>query len=275
MPGTKSATDLKAIAEAFGSNVAPMLLKGGQGITFRAGVIVIKPADSIEEAAWLAMTFSQLQDTAEIRTPKPVPSINGNWIENGYVAWTYVEGKARAGADPDKSMACDAYHRLVSHIPKPDFLATRIDPWSVADRKAWGEEHPDYGHAFTPLYRDMLSSLKEISLPNQIIHGDFNGNVLLADKLPPAVIDFSPYWRPAAFAQAVILIDTAAWDKSATASGLLDVFGSTAHIEQLTLRATLRRIFEQFEQVRMRGLNAADGLQVAERYQSAYLRLFG
>ena len=275
MPGAESATDLTAISEAFGSSDTPELLKGGQRTTFRAGPIVMKPADSIEEAAWLAETFSRLQDTAEIRIPKPVVSLNGNWIEHGYVAWSYVEGKARAGVYPEKSKACDAYHRLVSHLAKPEFLVARDDPWSVADRKVWGDEKIDYGSEFSRLYLDLLPCLNDLWLPSQIIHGDFNGNVLFVDRLPPAVIDFSPYWRPAAFAQAVVLIDAAVWDKNATVPELLEVFSPTDQIVQLTLRATLRRMFEQFEQVRTRRLNAADASQVAKRYRSAYLRLFG
>jgi hypothetical protein len=73
----------------------------------------------------------------------------------------------------------------------------------------------------------------------------------------------------------VILIDAAALDESATASELLSVFGSIDHIEQLTLRAALRRIFEQFEHIRMRGVDKAKAVRVAESYRAAYRRLFG
>jgi uncharacterized protein (TIGR02569 family) len=275
MLGKKSATALKAIAEAFGSNDAPVPLKGGQGTTFRAGTIVIKPTDSIEEAVWLASTFGAIPAAAEIRIPKPVLSAHGNWIEDGFVAWSFTEGEPKTGAYREKSDACGAYHRLVRHVARPDFIGTRVDPWSTADRKAWGEEQIDYESGFAHLFRDMLSSLEDLSLPNQIIHGDFSGNVLFADGLPPAVIDFSPYWRPAGFAQSVILIDAVALDEAATDSELLNVFGSIEHIEQLTLRAALRRIFEQFEHIRMRGANKTEALRVAESYRAAYMRLFG
>jgi len=274
MLGTKSATNLKVIAEAFGSNDTPVLLKGGQGTTFRAGTIVIKPADGIEEAAWLATTFDGIPASAEIRIPKPVLSVHGNWIEDRFVAWSFIEGEPSASAYREKSDACDAYHRLVRRIAKPDFIGTRTDPWSVTDRKAWGEERIDYKSGFAHLYRDLLSSLEDLSLPNQIIHGDFSGNVLFASELPPAVIDFSPYWRPAGFSQAVILIDGAALDENATSSELLNVFGSIEHIEQLTLRAALRRMFEQFEHNRMQRANKTEALQVAESYRAACKRLF-
>jgi len=32
--------------------------------------------------------------------------------------------------------------------------------------------------------------------PSQLIHSDLGGNVLFHDQLPPAIIDFSAYWRP-------------------------------------------------------------------------------
>ena len=31
---------------------------------------------------------------------------------------------------------------------------------------------------------------------SQLIHGDLTENILFAEGLSPAVIDFSPYWRP-------------------------------------------------------------------------------
>ena len=46
----------------------------------------------------------------------------------------------------------------------------------------------------------------------QVIHGDLTGNVLFADKLPPAIIDLSPYWRPAMFASAIVVADALVWE---------------------------------------------------------------
>ena len=45
----------------------------------------------------------------------------------------------------------------------------------------------------------------------QIIHGDFGGNVLFHDTLPPCIIDFSPNIAPAKMAEAVIVSDAIAW----------------------------------------------------------------
>ena len=73
-----------------------------------------------------------------------------------------------------------------------------------------------------------------------MIHGDLTGNVLFADPLPPAVIDLALYWRPAAYARAIVVADALAWegatpdDLAAATSG--DGFG------QFLARALLARI---------------------------------
>lgn len=46
---------------------------------------------------------------------------------------------------------------------------------------------------------------------SQLIHGDLSGNVLFAPGLPPAIIDFSPYWRPPGFAYAIAAVDGVLW----------------------------------------------------------------
>ncbi len=44
-----------------------------------------------------------------------------------------------------------------------------------------------------------------------MIHGNFTGNVLFDPGNLPAAIDFSPYWRPALYADAIILGDGLLW----------------------------------------------------------------
>jgi hypothetical protein len=45
-----------------------------------------------------------------------------------------------------------------------------------------------------------------------LIHGDLTGNVLFHDELPPAIIDFTPYWRPLEFQSAVVVADALVWE---------------------------------------------------------------
>jgi hypothetical protein len=63
--------------------------------------------------------------------------------------------------------------------------------------------------------------------------------VLYDDALPPAIIDFSPYWRPVPFAAAVVVADALVW-QGADAS----VLAAVRHIGnfgQYLLRALIYR----------------------------------
>ncbi len=266
---------IQVIANRFGSDQPAICLRGGQGSTFRSGSIIIKQADSEVEGVWLAETFQRLASTHEIRVPKPVLSVNGRWIEEGYVAWSFVQGEYFQGGYREKLLACDAYSKLLEGLAKPPFLTTRMNAWSVADRKAWGEESLQYEQEFLQICHGLLIHVETLDLSAQVIHGDFSGNVLFADGLPPAVIDFSPYWRPADFAKAVILMDAAVWDRTVSAKDLSEFFATIENIRQLGLRAALRRIFEQFEHIKMRGRNRLNCLAEATKYQIAFDKLFG
>lgn len=53
----------------------------------------------------------------------------------------------------------------------------------------------------------LLAAVRPVRLPSQLVHGDIAGNVLFAAGQSPAVIDFSPYWRPPGYALAVAAVD--------------------------------------------------------------------
>jgi hypothetical protein len=44
-----------------------------------------------------------------------------------------------------------------------------------------------------------------------LVHGDLLGNALFDDGLPPAIIDWPSYWRPASWAAAVVVADALCW----------------------------------------------------------------
>lgn len=71
------------------------------------------------------------------------------------------------------------------------------------------------------------------------MHGDLTGNVLFADGLAPAIIDFSPYWRPAPFASAVVVADALLWEGAD--ERLLRAFESEPDFAQYLLRALIYR----------------------------------
>jgi len=110
----------------------------------------------------------------------------------------------------------------------------------VADRVAWGEAPPDVGETFRPLVARLVAVLRPVTLESQVIHGDLTGNVLFAANRDPAVIDFSPYFRPAAWALAVVVVDAVAWHGASLA--LADHIDHLRDRDQLIARAALYRL---------------------------------
>ncbi|HXF21676.1 MAG TPA: hypothetical protein VN597_14550, partial [Streptosporangiaceae bacterium] len=95
-----------------------------------------------------------------------------------------------------------------------------------------------------------------------LIHGDLGGNVLFAAGEPPAVIDFSPYWRPAGLALAVAAVDALTWSEADPA--ILDELAGEPELDQLLARAHVGRLVT--EVVFRRGdPDAAAGLETVAR----------
>src|SRR5262245_51505677 len=59
-------------------------------------------------------------------------------------------------------------------------------------------------------------------------------------SLPPAIIDLSPYWRPTAFASAVVAVDALVW--AGADSRVLGVLAGHPDASQHLLRAAIFRV---------------------------------
>jgi uncharacterized protein (TIGR02569 family) len=86
----------------------------------------------------------------------------------------------------------------------------------------------------------LLALLKPIDTESQLIHGDLTGNVLFDEELPPAILDLSPYCRPARFASAVVVADALVWQRADEA--LVHAFDTDAEFPQHLVRALIYRI---------------------------------
>lgn len=207
------------VLAAFGvAATEPELLAGGQGATWRCGDTVLKPAASSAEAAWIANTFEQLRVDG-IRLARPIRSSDGRWVVGGWTAQHFVAGRPD-DRYADILQAADLLHAAIADIPEPNFLRRRDDLYSWADRLAWGEvEDVDgriaEGHA-AQLYARLAAGRVAVSATPQVVHGDMFGNVLFAATAPPAIVDFTPYWRPASWAAAVIVVDAISWGGATT-----------------------------------------------------------
>jgi hypothetical protein len=118
----------------------------------------------------------------------------------------------------------------------------------VADQVAWGERNPENvlasGHGLPAglngQVRRLLAALRPVRAARQLVHGDLGGNVLFAADQPPAVIDFSPYWRPAGLAVSVAAVDALTWYGADPA--ILDELDGEPDIGQLLARAHIGRL---------------------------------
>jgi uncharacterized protein (TIGR02569 family) len=245
------------VLAAFGASAGPVPLPGGQGTTWRAGQIVLKPAGEPRVARWTADLYRALADRPRsgFRVPRPVRSATGDWMAgeqtgSAWVAWQLLPGEPAdwAGVSPCWSRliaASGAFHAALAGRPAPPWLGRDGSPWTVADQVAWGDRDPGSILASAPAplrgqLRRLLAALRPVRLPSQLIHGDLGGNVLFAEGEPPAVIDFSPYWRPAGLALAVAVVDALLWGGADPA--ILGELAGQPELDQLLARALVGRL---------------------------------
>jgi uncharacterized protein (TIGR02569 family) len=229
------------VLAAFAAKGVPVRLEGGEGQSWRVGDVVFKPAGEGEEANWVAEVLAEVIESG-FRVQRPVRASNGAWIVSGWTAWHWVDGAHDLDARWSEVLDVGAaFLQALSGLSMPAFLDRRANPWSVGDRAAWGEALPEViNPAFAGILERLYAFLKPLSLASQVIHGDLTGNILFAPGQPPAVIDFSPYYRPAGFALAVVIVDAIAW--YGATSDLAWRADHLQFLDQLLARAAIYRL---------------------------------
>lgn len=219
-------------------------LPGGAGHAWTDGRLVLKPVGCLAEHDWKCEVYAGWRDEA-VRVPEPVlpqGADGAGWSADGWGAHVFVPGR---DLDLGRELATvkeasDAFHRIVADLPLPGFLDDRDDPWAFGDRVAWEAAEPE-GDAGTLEVIDRLREhLAPVTSPRQVIHGDILPNVLVADGLPPAVIDWPPYVRPVGTANAVAVTDAVTFREAPFA--LLDEWETGEDWNQLLVRALLYRL---------------------------------
>jgi len=251
-----------AILQAFGVDGDPILLGGGEGRSFRVGDAVFKPARDPIEAEWSLQVMAHLasMQTPNFRVPTPLQASNNQCVFEGWTASEFVSGVDKIEGRWEELLDVSrALHEALRDVPKPEFMADRSHIWAKADRVAWGEASIEISSPLRQVFKDLMALRQDVDAKSQVIHGDLTGNVLFEETLPPVVIDFSPYWRPAEFADAIIVAD-----------GLLDhnqsrelvrLNGTSKFCLQMVVRALIFRLVSESELSVVRGIMSEAGVR--------------
>jgi uncharacterized protein (TIGR02569 family) len=234
-----------AAMRAFGVHESALRrLPGGAGHVWTDGRLVLKPVGFVPEHAWVCEVFATWSSD-EVRVPEPVPCRDGadaSWSIEGWGAHVLVSGR---DAEPVRELplikqASDAFHRSVAHLPRPEFMDTRDDPWAFGDRLAWEGAEPVGDAPTLEVIRRLQDALRSVEDRPQVIHGDILPNVLVQPGQPPAVIDWPPYFRPVGTANAVAITDAVTFRDAPLA--MLETWETGEKWNQMLIRALLYRL---------------------------------
>ena len=233
-----SAAPGATVLAAFGSPGDPVAIPGGEGPAWSAGDLVFKRAPGGDEWRWLGEHLPSVREEG-FRLAKPVAALDGRWIVDGWGAVVRLPGAQPTTPRWAEVLALsDRVHLEMRPLPRPAFIDRRTHPWSVGDRVAWDDVASPVPH---DLLDRLLSLRRPVDLASQLIHGDLTGNVLFAEGQPPAVIDPTMYWRPAAYASAIVVGDAVRWHGADAA----ELLAAVAHVDafpQLYVRACVFRL---------------------------------
>lgn len=257
----------KSVLEAFRLEDDLTQLPGGQGESFHCGIAVLKPAHDPVEAEWSAQVFSALVSSGHsgFHVPSPILASNTKYVFQGWTASKFVTGIAGPGERWLKLLETSrAFHAALQSVQNPDFLSHRSHPWAVADRVAWGEANVDVVPELQEVYQLLLQMRQDVNTTSQIVHGDLTCNMLFSDdETYPTVIDFSPFWRPVEYAEAIIIVD-----------GILDHGGGRHLVElggtsfkwlQMLVRSLIFRLVARSELVGVMGGVGKEYIEAFER----------
>ena len=182
------------------------------------------------------------------RLARPLASRRGTWTVQGWEATEWLPGQHQPGRWRDAIAVSEAFHRAVrDHVRERPAAIASGNAWGAGDRVAWREEDSGPLHPLAAATLARLGPLLDepwTGSAAQLIHGDLGlGNILFADGqgLPPAVLDVSPYWRPAGFALAVLVADALAWEGAPPGLGS-DFLARPGQQRQLLARAIAYRV---------------------------------
>lgn len=235
---------------AFGLTGEPQPLAGGTTDVYRVQDAVLKRIDeddlennhSPELYAWIADFTTRIPQVG-FRLPMPLKTIEGACITaDGWTATGYLAGRLAGEEDvPACIQAAAALHLATANLPKHPRMDDNRTAWGFAHRGCWGEKPDGIQPLLQPLIDDLYALRQPIpTSPWQLIHGDLSpDNFLVEPGLPPAIIDFSPFWAPPEFALAMFANFAGPRRRK---MDVLRHFETIPHFDQLLIRANIRML---------------------------------
>ncbi|KAK4156112.1 hypothetical protein C8A00DRAFT_31043 [Chaetomidium leptoderma] len=228
---------------AFGLSGTPRPLSGGRGLCYRIGDVVPRPCDDEAESQWLSQLSRALLRTSPVgyRLANPIPSLASPdiFVVDGWAASSFVPGRVSVAHFPDLFRAARLLHSDLADLVKQKPAAVTGRPFNrfdEADGVTWAEKSlADVDKVNKELLAQLQPILDQLSgemrpLPEesaqlkcQLIHMDLLGNVLFEEGRAPGIIDLTFYWRPALYAEAVVVFDGLTWERDIGAK-LVDMY---------------------------------------------------
>lgn len=202
-----------AVLRAFGVDADPAPLPGGEGTSFLAGDVVLKPATDIDLARWTQQLASRTSST-RILLPRPIVSVDGDWVAGGWTATSFVADLRSLVHEPERVISIG--RELAAAFDEAGFgdtapVSSRQDRWARADRCAWAADHVDLSTEAATIVQVLLGRLGDGSDRSTIIHGDLSGNVFADADDRPVVLDLTPYLGPVRYGSAIVVADHLLW----------------------------------------------------------------
>ncbi len=243
----------------FGLTSHPPIAMGDSWLGgWRVGEVVLSLVPDHARAAWSASVRENLY-VEGLRIARPFRATDGRYVVSGWRADTYIAGTPEPRHDEVVSVA-DRLHEAIADLDRPRFLLqqpapphTDVDVFNAADRAAWedvplrtaraaGMAEPTSadGQESVAILKTLATLRKPVELKNQVVHGDLFGTVLFAGAAAPGITDIVPYWRPASWAAAVVVVDSLAW--GGADDDLVRRWSDQPEWPQMMLRATMFRL---------------------------------
>lgn len=206
----------RRVLAAFGLSGPVVALDGGEGTSWLVDDVVLKPGVDPTFQEWLGTEMAGIGQRG-FRLPHVCRAVGGAFLVEGWGAQSALPGSMTEDGTPNWAAvigAGRAVHTATAALTRPAFLDSRTDPWARADRAAWAEGPFEVPPELADVVVRLRAALEPLG-PAQLIHGDLTTNVLTAPGQTPSIIDFSPYWRPPAYAEGIVIADALCWHAAA------------------------------------------------------------